>query len=216
MDLTLLDFHFGTLAQWQTAVDEIHRRKMYIILDHTMGTLGDLVGFQDYLNASTPFDTKEYKAVYKSSREYLDFKFGNDYNETCKYPQFWLETGDPVGSDVTSQLKGCYNSDFDHYGDIEAFGLHPDWQRQLAKFASVQDRLREWHPPVRSRIEHFSCMVISSLDIDGFRIDKGVQASRKCACIRRPHELTVFAGDCRCAGPDQQRDPEVCQGEQEG
>ncbi|KAK3392778.1 alpha amylase [Podospora didyma] len=192
LDLTLLDFHFGTLAQWQTAVDEIHRRDMYIILDHTMGTLGDLVGFQDYLNASTPFDTKEYKAVYKSSREYLDFKFSNEYNETCKYPQFWLETGEPVGSDVTSQLKGCYNSDFDHYGDIEAFGLHPDWQRQLAKFASVQDRLREWHPPVRSRIEHFSCMVIASLDIDGFRIDKGVQvtvdaqaqissAIRKCA-----------------------------------
>jgi alpha-1,3-glucan synthase len=32
-----------------------------------------------------------------------------------------------------------------------------DWQRQLAKFASVQDRLREWVPSVREKIEHFSC-----------------------------------------------------------
>lgn len=38
------------------------------------------------------------------------------------------------------------------YGDIEAFGVFPDWQRQLAKFASLQDRLREWDPAVRSKV----------------------------------------------------------------
>ncbi|KAK3382174.1 alpha amylase [Lasiosphaeria ovina] len=192
LDLTLLDFHFGTLDEWRTAVDEIHKRGMHVILDHTMGTLGDLIGFEDYLNSSTPFSTAEYKAVWKSGRQYMDFSFGNEYNATCNYPQFWLETGYPVGTDVKSQLRGCYDSDFDQYGDIEAFGLHPDWQRELAKFASVQDRLREWHPPVRARIEHFTCMVIANLDIDGFRVDKGVQvtvdaqadissAIRKCA-----------------------------------
>jgi len=175
LDLTLLDAHFGDLAKWQAAIDEIHRRKMYIILDHTMATLGDLIGFEDHLNESTPFHTKEHKAVWKSSRRYMDFDIGNDYNETCDYPLFWDETGFPVDHSVTSQLRGCYNSDFDQYGDIEAFGLYPDWQRQLAKFASVQDRLREWHPPVRARIEHFTCMMIAQLDIDGFRIDKGVQ-----------------------------------------
>ncbi len=26
-------------------------------------------------------------------------------------------------------LKGCYNSDFDQYGELEAFGNFPDWQR---------------------------------------------------------------------------------------
>ncbi|KAK3329216.1 alpha amylase [Apodospora peruviana] len=178
LDLTLLDFHFGDVAQWQTAVDEIHKRGIYIILDHTMATLGDLIGFEDYLNSSTPFSTKEYKATWKSAREYHDFSFGtNEYNESCQYPPFWLETGYPVGSEVTSQLKGCYDSDFDQYGDIEAFGLYPDWQRQLAKFASVQDRLREWHEPVRARIERFTCMIIATLDVDGFRIDKGVQVT---------------------------------------
>ena len=61
------------------------------------------------------------------------------------------------------------------YGDIEAFGVFADWQRQLAKFASVQDRLREWVPSVRAKLEHFSCITIMMLDIDGFRLDKATQ-----------------------------------------
>lgn len=47
-------------------------------------------------------------------------------------------------------------------------------QRQLSKFAFVQDRLREWRPDVLTKIEHFSCMTLAMLDIDGYRIDKGL------------------------------------------
>lgn len=61
------------------------------------------------------------------------------------------------------------------FGDTEAFGVFPDWQRQLSKFASVQDRLREWVPSVREKIQHFSCITIAMLDIDGFRFDKATQ-----------------------------------------
>lgn len=78
---------------------------------------------------------------------------------------------------MTEQLQGCYDSDFDQYGDVEAFGVFPDWQRQLAKFASVQDRLREWNPSVLERLERFSCMTIAALDIDGFRVDKAMQVT---------------------------------------
>jgi alpha-1,3-glucan synthase len=63
------------------------------------------------------------------------------------------------------------------YGDIEAFGVFPNWQRQLAKFASVQDRLREWDPRVRSKIDHLTCLLIQQLDIDGLRIDKAIQST---------------------------------------
>lgn len=66
-------------------------------------------------------------------------------------------------------------SDFDQYGDMEAFGVHPDWQRQLSKFASVQDRLREWNPNVMAKLKVFACMVITALDIDAIRIDKSTQ-----------------------------------------
>jgi alpha-1,3-glucan synthase len=50
-----------------------------------------------------------------------------------------------------------------------------DWQRQLSKWAGVQDRLREWVPSVRAKIERFSCLAIMMLDIDGFRLDKATQ-----------------------------------------
>lgn len=139
--------------------------------------MGDLIGFQGYLNTTTPFLLKEHSAQWKSDRQYVDFHFGNTYNETCQYPRFWNETGFPVSQYVNDQLQGCLDSDFDQYGDIEAFGVYPDWQRELAKFASVQDRLREWVPSVRERLTRHSCMIISSLDIDGFRYDKATQAT---------------------------------------
>jgi alpha-1,3-glucan synthase len=151
--------------------------------------MSDLIGFEGYLNESTPFRTEEHKVMWKSSRRYLDFDISNEYNETCDYPQFWYEDGTRINPEG---LNGCYDSDFDQYGDIEAFGVFPDWKRQLAKFASVQDRLRDWKPSVAARLERFSCMTIRMLDIDGFRIDKAVQvtvdaqasfstAMRKCA-----------------------------------
>ena len=142
-----------------------------------MATMSDLLGFEGHLNSSTPFNVKEHKVRYKTSRQYLDFSPGNTYNETCNYPRFYNETGYPVGEDVTSQLKGCYNSEYDQYGDIEAFGVFPDWQRQLAKFASVQDRLREWVPSVLEKIQRHSCIMIQMLDIDGFRFDKATQVT---------------------------------------
>ncbi|KAE8394957.1 hypothetical protein BDV23DRAFT_178946 [Aspergillus alliaceus] len=177
LDTTLLDQHFGTIETWRSAITEIHRRGMYVVLDNTIATLSDLIGFEGHLNTSTPFSEKEYKALWKSGRRYADFDFGNDYNDTCDYPRLYYENGYPVNQSFISGLVGCYNSDFDQYGDIEAFGVHPDWQRQLAKFASVQDRLREWHPSVRQRLIRHSCMIIASLDIDGFRYDKATQAT---------------------------------------
>ncbi|CAG7922354.1 unnamed protein product [Penicillium olsonii] len=177
LDTTLLDQHFGTIETWRSAITEIHDRGMYVIFDNTVSTMGDLIGFEGYLNTTTPFSTKEHKASWKSGRRYVDFEYGNDYNETCDYPRFWNETGYPVDDYVYDELSGCYDSDFDQYGDIEAFGVFPDWQRELAKFASVQDRLREWVPSVRERIIRHSCMIITSLDIDGFRYDKATQAT---------------------------------------
>ncbi|KAH1300828.1 hypothetical protein KXX11_004803 [Aspergillus fumigatus] len=177
LDTTLLDQHFGNIDTWRNAITEIHKRGMYVIFDNTIATLGDLIGFEGYLNTTTPFSVKEHKALWKTDRRYVDFDIGNDYNSTCDYPRFWYEDGLPLPSEQADQLVGCYNSDFDQYGDIEAFGVFPDWQRQLAKFASVQDRLREWIPSVRERLIRHSCIIIASLDIDGFRYDKATQAT---------------------------------------
>ena len=95
------------------------------------------------------------------------------YNESCEYPTFWLDDGSIYDPGKT----GCYASNFDQYGDVEAFGVFPDWQRQLAKFASVQDRLREWLPDTTEKLKIFSCLAIQALDVDGIRIDKATQAT---------------------------------------
>ena len=63
------------------------------------------------------------------------------------------------------------------YGEVASFGDYQEYERQLSKFAFVQDRLREWRPSVLAKIEHFSCMAIAMLDIDGYRIDKALQVT---------------------------------------
>ena len=60
---------------------------------------------------------------------------------------------------------------------MEAFGVHPDWQRQLSKLAYVQDRLREWKPDVMAKLTTFSCMAIIAFDIDAIRVDKSTQVT---------------------------------------
>lgn len=38
VDLSLLDPHFADLSLWQVAIDEIHARGMYVVLDNTFAT----------------------------------------------------------------------------------------------------------------------------------------------------------------------------------
>jgi alpha-1,3-glucan synthase len=135
-----------------------------------------------HLNSSTPFSLDEYEAVWKlppyapwGLDKYPDFQFDNShYNESCIMPEFWLDNG--VRLDPAPAV-GCFESEFDQYGDTEAFGVFPDWQRQLSKFASVQDRLREWMPSVNDKLSKLSCLAIQALDIDGIRIDKATQVT---------------------------------------
>jgi len=103
----------------------------------------------------------------------LLLQFNNERNASCRLPTLWQDDA----SIVEVPIDGCYASEFDQFGDMEAFGFHPDWQRQLSKFASVQDRLREWQPAVMDKIKKFSCMAIVALDIDGIRIDKATQVT---------------------------------------
>lgn len=136
-------------------------------------SLGDLIGFEGYLNISTPFDRFEHNALWKSERRYNDFDFGNNELNTCEYPRFYGDDGHEV-LNLTQELVGCRDSEFDQYGEIGAFGNYPEWQRQISKFAYVQDRLREWRPDVRAKIEHFACITLGMLDLDGYRMDKGL------------------------------------------
>src|ERR1700759_4974861 len=105
---------------WRSAIQEIHARGMYVIMDNTFATLGDLIGFDGYLNTTTPFSLKEHQVQWKTDRHYWDFQFGNEYNATCDYPRFWNETGFPIEESIAEKMVGCSNSEFDQYGDTEA------------------------------------------------------------------------------------------------
>ncbi|KIK57781.1 glycosyltransferase family 5 protein [Collybiopsis luxurians FD-317 M1] len=180
LDFTVLDPHWGTWDDWVETIDQIHARGMYLMADFTVGTMGDLIGFDGFINSTAPFDLNEYDGVWKhpdlapwNFTEYKDFQISNVRNDSCQTPNFWLDDA----TTVTVDTNGCLDSDFDQYGDMEAFGVHPDWQRQLSKFASVQDRLREWKPSVMDKLTHFSCLAITALDIDAIRIDKATQVT---------------------------------------
>ncbi|KAL8992258.1 MAG: hypothetical protein Q9169_007241 [Polycauliona sp. 2 TL-2023] len=142
LDQTLLDPHLGTIRQWQDFIADLHARGMYIIVDNLMATMGDLIGFEGYLNESTPLSYTEHNAVWKGPRRYHDFSFDNTERNECDYPRFWgdgqsygfvkthsqliVPDGEPVVGNGTQNFKGCRNSDFDQYGDVAAFGLYPE------------------------------------------------------------------------------------------
>ncbi|KAJ4474841.1 modular protein with glycoside hydrolase family 13 and glycosyltransferase family 5 domains [Lentinula aciculospora] len=181
LDFSVLDPHWGTWNDWVQTIDAVHARGMYIMLDFTVGTMSDLIGFKGFLNTTAPFSLSEYDAEYLKPgyipwnfTDYKDFQISNTRNTSCVLPQFWNDDGTLI---VNITANGCLESDFDHYGSIEAFGVFPDWQRQLSKFAGVQDRLREWKPGMIDKLKMFSCMVIQALDIDAIRVDKSLQVT---------------------------------------
>jgi hypothetical protein len=52
--------------------------------------MSNLIGFKGHLNDSADFKPSEYEVQWVTDREYADFKFGNEWNETCNYPKFWM------------------------------------------------------------------------------------------------------------------------------
>lgn len=153
-----------------------------MILTSLVATMSDFVGAIDrfngtsYANATAPFTTAGHNLFYKDSvrqnQAYLDFTISNKTIPCPSTPVFYTDEGtiDRSYTQIT-----CFDDDFDHYGDMEAFGVHPNWMRQLAKFASVQDRLQDWNPSVSRKLQRFGCMLIDALDVDGFRLDKATQ-----------------------------------------
>lgn len=77
-------------------------------------SLGDLIGFDGYLNGTTPFAWSEHHALYKTPRRYWDFDMINDErDETCSYPRSWNDAGEMYMRNVTDNFDGCLASEFD-------------------------------------------------------------------------------------------------------
>lgn len=135
-------------------------------------SMGNLLGFQGFMNTSALFKWDEYNYAWMSDRRYVDFSPG-DSVINCTYPRVWDDDGWQYKINQTT----CRDSEFDLYGDSSNTGTLPAYQNQLSKYGSVQDRLRDWRSDVLDKIKHFSCIQIAMLDIDGFRMDKAVQTT---------------------------------------
>lgn len=48
LDLTLLDHHHGRIAAWRSAIAAIHQRGMYVVMDNTFATMGNLMGCKSH------------------------------------------------------------------------------------------------------------------------------------------------------------------------
>lgn len=48
LDFTLLDHHHGEIQDWRNFIEAAHELGMYIIMDNTVGTMGDLLGMQGW------------------------------------------------------------------------------------------------------------------------------------------------------------------------
>ncbi|KIO16968.1 hypothetical protein M407DRAFT_12567, partial [Tulasnella calospora MUT 4182] len=97
--------------------------------------------------------------------EYQDFKISNNYNSSCQLPTMWLENGTLYDVGFAGWAPSSIST--------ETWRLSVSTPI-LSKFASVQDRLREWQPDVMAKIQKFSC---KALDFDGTRIDKATQVT---------------------------------------
>lgn len=172
VDLTLLDQHHGRIQDWRDLIDAIHARGMYVLLDNTLATLADLIAFKESLNSTAAFRWGEYDYEWKYDRRYVDFEPGSDVID-CDYPRMWTNDGWPMTINQTT----CRDSEFDLYGDSSNTGTVPVYENELSKYASVQDRLRDWRSGVLDKLKRFSCMQIAMFDIDGFRVDKAIQAT---------------------------------------
>ena len=77
--------------------------------------MGDLLGFQGFLNVTTPFNWNEYDYVWKDpGRRYHDFQPGNAVNKSCQYPRIWAQDGYISDSSVTNMMQGgCRASEID-------------------------------------------------------------------------------------------------------
>jgi glycosidase len=46
LDFTTLDPHWGKRDEWRSLIDAVHARGMYYVVDFTVATMGDLIGWE--------------------------------------------------------------------------------------------------------------------------------------------------------------------------
>lgn len=94
-DLTILDHHLGNVTQIRAAIQAIHDKGMYVLVENTFATMANLLAFDGYENSSAPFSFTEHDLHYQGDTVYRDFQQSNYFEEECDipFPRFWDQGG---------------------------------------------------------------------------------------------------------------------------
>jgi glycosidase len=173
IDYTLLDDRLGTVEDLRRLVDEAHKRGMYVIVDIIVNHLADLYYFENHQYEQAPFQLheNEYKLFPRNpEKTYVDFKVDNTFDPEAKYCNVY----DKDAVRYIDTGKGSYsNSDLHHNGTLTNY--FNAWNIHYGKIYNALDDVRTSHPRVQDKIIAMTKSLISSVDVDGFRIDTPMQ-----------------------------------------
>jgi len=187
-DFTLLDQRLGTLDELRQLADSAHRLGMYVIVDVVMNHMGNEFFFEGHQGESAPFRIHEEGSRHEyhlrprrsnsdlhwtpaGRQPYIDFWYNNTWDADASYPgTLYGQHGEPV----EDQGRGTYSSsDFHHNGDLQDY--YDPFQIHFGKLYGTMDDLRLEHARVQQKYIAMSKALISSCDIDGFRVDTPMQ-----------------------------------------
>lgn len=173
VDFTVLDDRWGTLEEFREMVQEAHKRGICVIVNIVVNHMANLLHFEGHRNNGAPFrmHVDEYRVFPRDpNNTYRDFVVDNTWNPKGYYGEVYKDDGYPVYDNG----GGAFSfSDFHHNRDLNDYG--DPFQDHLAKIYGTMDDLRNDHPRVQAKIIAMTKSLISSVDIDGIRMDTLMQ-----------------------------------------
>eukprot|EP00933_Yihiella_yeosuensis_P064573 TRINITY_DN67_c2_g1_i1.p1 TRINITY_DN67_c2_g1~~TRINITY_DN67_c2_g1_i1.p1 ORF type:complete len:1571 (-),score=243.24 TRINITY_DN67_c2_g1_i1:172-4884(-) len=181
-DFTLLDRRLGTLDELRELTSAAHELGMYIIVDVVMNHMANELYFEGHKDKYAPFKfhTGEYTLAPRHDKDlydtpagkqpYIDFWYNNTWDPEARYGCVYSRRGEEVCDPGNGSFS---HSDFHHNGDL---GDYWDaWQIHHGKIYGIMDDLRLEQERVQEKYIAMTKALITSADIDGFRVDTPMQ-----------------------------------------
>ncbi|CAJ1445279.1 unnamed protein product [Effrenium voratum] len=189
LDFTLLDRRLGTLEELRALTSAAHALGIYVIVDVVMNHMSNEFFFEGHEFGAAPWrfhedahgereyllrprrPAKELQQTPAGRQPYMDFWYNNSWDPTAQYPGTLYGQHGEKAVDVG---HGTYDSsDFHHNGDLKDY--YDPFQIHYGKLYGTMDDLRLEHRRVQAKYIAMTKALISSCDVDGFRVDTPMQ-----------------------------------------
>lgn len=189
LDFTLLDQRLGSKAELRQLTERAHQLGLYVIVDVVMNHMSNEFFFEGHRKNRAPWrfhetegGLREYLLRPRKSvdelhwtpagrQPYMDFWYNNTWDPDAKYPGTVYGQHGEARED---EGRGTYSSsDFHHNGDLQDY--YDPFQIHYGKLYGTMDDLRLEHRRVQAKYIAMTNALISSCDVDGFRVDTPMQ-----------------------------------------